>query len=85
MAGFNVTNMSNRTIEAFVSSYSAEGGDESWFTIPPGGAESWSRKAWELVAFKDQEEHRRGWYLNCENGTLRVIFHGLDKEIEFMK
>lgn len=69
-----VVNKSANPVQAFVSSYSRSGGDESWFMLEIGDKESWQRSAggWELVAFRDPNDPngiRAGVYVKV-NSTI---------------
>ncbi|KAI0807571.1 hypothetical protein C8Q74DRAFT_1228083 [Fomes fomentarius] len=71
MGSIIVINASNEDISSFVSKYSD--GDDNWFKVTAGGRDSWSRKGWELVAFKNANDTKRAGVYVPVNST--VTFH----------
>ncbi|KAI0642683.1 hypothetical protein C8Q79DRAFT_1013353 [Trametes meyenii] len=64
MSSIIVINKSSSAVSVFVSKYSNSSGDDSWFTVAAGGRDSWGRKGWELVAFKNASDtDRAGVYV----------------------
>jgi len=59
----SITVLNNTTtiINVFISKYS--GGDDNWFPLAPGQKDTWTRSGWELVAFKFEDDDRRGIYV----------------------
>lgn len=83
MTGFKIKNATSTPIEVMLSKYTnIDHGSDSWFTIAAGETSSWGRNGWEFLVFKDANENRRGWYLDCTSRTIDVTFRGLDREIE---
>ncbi|OSD01514.1 hypothetical protein PYCCODRAFT_1369433 [Trametes coccinea BRFM310] len=68
MGSIIVINNSGSPISVFVSKYSNSDGSDAWFTLQPGGRDSWSRKGWELVAFKNANDtNRTGVYVPADS------------------
>ncbi|KAL7277298.1 hypothetical protein ACG7TL_009154 [Trametes sanguinea] len=68
MGSIIVINNSGSPISVFVSKYSNSDGSDAWFTLQPGGRDSWSRKGWELVAFKNaKDSNRTGVYVPADS------------------
>ncbi|OSD01510.1 hypothetical protein PYCCODRAFT_1468672 [Trametes coccinea BRFM310] len=70
MGSIIVINNSSSTISVFVSKYSNDDGSDAWFTLEPGGRDSWSRTAkwWEFVAFKNANDtNRAGVYVPVDS------------------
>ncbi|KAL7277302.1 hypothetical protein ACG7TL_009158 [Trametes sanguinea] len=68
MGSIIVINNSSSTISVFVSKYSNSDGSDAWFTLQPGARDSWSRKWWELVAFKNaNDSNRAGVYVPVDS------------------
>ncbi|KAJ3007967.1 hypothetical protein NUW54_g3337 [Trametes sanguinea] len=68
MGSIIVINNSGSTISVFVSKYSNGDGSDAWYTLQPGARDSWSRKWWELVAFKNANDtNRAGVYVPADS------------------
>ncbi|KAK6517459.1 hypothetical protein TWF281_004115 [Arthrobotrys megalospora] len=84
MGIIRVINESSTPVELFVSKYN--GGDDNWFTLQPGGGDTWTRKegtggGWEVVAFRDGfDTTRTGRYVKVNSS---VIFRGFDEVVVF--
>ena len=73
-----VFNKSNSIVHCFVSKYSRDSGDDEWFEINPMATEDWSRKWWELVAFKNSSDSTRGAvYVKIDHERI-IEFHSFD-------
>ncbi|KAE9387415.1 hypothetical protein BT96DRAFT_927624 [Gymnopus androsaceus JB14] len=77
MPSIIIENRSSETIYSFVSKYSNSKGSDEWYKIQAnGGADSWNRNNWELVAFKNEADSKRaGIYIPIDK---KVIFHSFD-------
>ncbi|KAI0707681.1 hypothetical protein C8Q76DRAFT_745900 [Earliella scabrosa] len=77
MGSMIIINKSSSPVSAFVSKWTDGNGDESWFTVPAGGRDSWSRKGWECVGFKNNGDSKRdGKYVPINSV---VVFHDFGK------
>ncbi|KAI0356075.1 hypothetical protein OH77DRAFT_1401902 [Trametes cingulata] len=77
MAGSIIAvNETNEPMHVFVSTYSNDDGDDSWYTVGANRRESWDRDGWELVAFKNQDDSWRAGVYVPANST--VTYRGLD-------
>ncbi|TFK48508.1 hypothetical protein OE88DRAFT_1664362 [Heliocybe sulcata] len=76
-----IRNQSGDTTYAFVTKLSGDGND-NWFTVPASFDENslWKRASsgWELIAFKDDDDRRVGFYVEVKKVTTYVTFHSFD-------
>ena len=73
-----VVNQSASPVDCFVSKYTSDG-DDSWFTLPASGSDTWNRgSGWELVAFRNPNSGnnppRAGRYVQIGGGNT-ITFH----------
>ncbi|EPS37183.1 hypothetical protein H072_9159 [Dactylellina haptotyla CBS 200.50] len=72
----------NTIFEVFVSKYN--GGEDTWFTLQPGGSDLWNRKegaggGWEIVAFRDGFDTTRvGRYVKVNTS---IIFRSFEEVV----
>ncbi|KAI0707679.1 hypothetical protein C8Q76DRAFT_745891 [Earliella scabrosa] len=73
MGSIIIINKSSSAVSAFVSKWTNSNGDESWFNLPAGHRDSWSRNGWECVGFKNTGDSKRdGKYVPVDS---TVVFH----------
>ena len=70
MGAITIINNSSHPIQAFVSKYSNSDGSDKWFTLAPRTRDTWSRKSWELVAFKNPNDSQRAGVYVRVNSTV---------------
>jgi hypothetical protein len=77
MPAIFVRNKFSEQVECFVTKFSNDKGDDSWYKLGAGVSDSWARgePGWELVAFRVGNE-RAGVYVK---GGSVVTFHNLKK------
>ncbi|KXN84551.1 hypothetical protein AN958_12337 [Leucoagaricus sp. SymC.cos] len=68
-----VVNRSGSPVDCFISKYTNDSGDDSWFTLPVGAGDTWGRgSGWELVTFRrpnsGNNPPRAGVYIHIEDG-----------------
>ena len=82
MSSIIVQNLSPNDIYCFVSKYSHEEADDSWFKLAAnGGTSSWSRSSWELVAFKNlNDSTRAGVYIQTNKKVIFSDFNNIRVE-----
>ncbi|KDR69067.1 hypothetical protein GALMADRAFT_145792 [Galerina marginata CBS 339.88] len=91
MTGFNIRNLSTVSgVQAFVSKYGTEGGNDSWFTVPADFSDPtkahWERNSYEVVAFLDPvTKIQRGWYINCKDQVVGITFYGFEQDIGLVR
>lgn len=92
MVGFNIQNLSAVLgLQAFVSSFSVQGGDEGWFTVPANFSDPalahWSRDGYEVIGFWDPSTPsvQRGWYIDCTSQTVNLTFYGFEQDIGLVR
>lgn len=73
MGSIIVINASGEDISSFVSKYTYSDGDDNWFKVTAASRDSWSRKGWELVAFKNGNDTKRAGVYVPVNSV--VTFH----------
>jgi hypothetical protein len=75
MPSIFVRNKSSEQVECFVTKFSNDKGDDSWYPLGAGKGDAWTRgePGWELVAFKYKND-RAGVYVK---GGSVVTFHDL--------
>lgn len=76
MGSMIVHNKSNSAVSCFVSKWTSDGGNESWFPLGANCRDSWSRNGWETVGFKNENDTKRAGIYVPINST--VIFYSFD-------
>ncbi|KAJ7781022.1 hypothetical protein B0H16DRAFT_604896 [Mycena metata] len=80
--GFIVNNLSPRNVMCFISANT--GGNSSWFKIPAGGSDKWTRKGWEAIAFKSEDgKERIGHFVDNKEARVTLDFLGFDEDLVF--
>lgn len=71
-----IHNATSQVCHVFVSKYSNNSANDSWFALQPGQSDSWGRNGWELVAFKNENDSDRGGVYVRVDST--VTYNGLN-------
>ncbi|KAG7088913.1 hypothetical protein E1B28_012858 [Marasmius oreades] len=75
-----IRNESGDNMQTFVSKLSHNSGDDSWFVVSASFEDDaharWNRSnhGWEVIAFKDDNNKRVGFYVDLRNVTTYVTF-----------
>jgi hypothetical protein len=80
--GFKVVNRTGEVISCSITTKTSPSGNASWFEIPPGGSDTWSRAGWEDVSFRNRDSSKQKALWINRGSPAVVNFDGFNVDLD---